>query len=564
MPIVDEANMSLLGLTKNEEIVLQQYLLSGESIAADIAVLLEMDKSTVYKVSDELWKKGFLVRKPKARGTTYIPTDALFLEKKLQQVKAEYTAKFANLNAYIEELKLNAISNRNRTYITVEKGYEAHKRAMRRLLDSKDKLIRQKLNTNHKMYNAPDYRKFLTDEYIPARIQKGINIRILMQYSNYDYFKSINTTNPKELKEVRILSGEFNNPHSFKVYDDYFDITVYGQDEMPELSISIHDSLIANMMKEIYDFMWGRSPVYYADAQLPTRKLYDGVEIPIIGFGTRGLYSKDAFGKAAFLHENPFYDEVRALDNISYNFSKGITYVDNCQKYGDGLAVKLTAFALRNYPRSKIFHNAKITKVNESPLIHPDQITQQCDWYLKQYETDYMDSLQIHGPSTIKFPISEAINRMDNLIDQGKVKYLSVSNFNVEQLQEAITSARHPIVTNEVLYNYNARDIETSGVYDFCRSNNILIVAYRPLGLGTLCGQEEDPENGDSLLVSLAKKYNKTSGQIALNWLLHKDNTVALIKSTNSTHINENVGSIGWEMTEAEYSQINSTVSRKN
>jgi sugar-specific transcriptional regulator TrmB len=274
MPILE--NLELLGLTRNEGLVLQEFIASGESIAAEIAVKLQLDKSTVYKAADELWKKGFLVRNLKKRGTTYIPTDIAFLERKMRASQEQYAHRFGQLSSYIDELKQTALSGANKTYITVEKGYEAHKEAMRRILASKEKLVRQKLSTNHKMYAEQDYQEFMLDEYIPQRLKNGINVHILMQYSNNDYFKSINQTNEKELKEVRILSGEFANPHSFKIYDDFFDLTVYGENGMPELTISVHDSVIANMMKETYDFMWGRSPVYYQDAQLPTRKLYDG------------------------------------------------------------------------------------------------------------------------------------------------------------------------------------------------------------------------------------------------------------------------------------------------
>jgi diketogulonate reductase-like aldo/keto reductase len=107
-----------------------------------------------------------------------------------------------------------------------------------------------------------------------------------------------------------------------------------------------------------------------------------------------------------------------------------------------------------------------------------------------------------------------------------------------------------------MLYNYNERNVEKKGLYEYCQQKGILLISYRSLGLGVLCGQEEDAEHGDLLLVDLARKYEKTSGQIALNWLLHKGNTLALIKSTNSTHINENVGAIGWKMTKEEYERL--------
>jgi diketogulonate reductase-like aldo/keto reductase len=80
------------------------------------------------------------------------------------------------------------------------------------------------------------------------------------------------------------------------------------------------------------------------------------------------------------------------------------------------------------------------------------------------------------------------------------------------------------------------------------------------LGLGLLCGIEEDEDQSENIVSKLAKKYGRTSGQIALNWLLQHENVVALIKSTNSTHVNENVASVGWEMEKVDYELLDGCV----
>lgn len=550
-------DLNLLGLSVNEELVLKAFIELGETSPMKVTDYLKLDKSTVYKAADDLVELGFLVKTPLKYGATYSVVPADYFSDRLNSIKFQYSTKFDRLATFIEQIKANAFSSNLPSYITVERGYEAHKAAMRRILTTNEKLLRQKINTNHKMYDLPDYRKFLAEEYIPTRIKNGINIRILLQYFRNDYVRSINTTNPKELKEVRILSGEFSSIHSFKIYADYFDITVYGNSEMPDYTISIRNLIIADMMREIYDYMWARSPIYYTEGtHLKTRKLFDGTKIPLIGLGTRGLYSKDAFGPKAFMFKNPFYDQVRSLDNITYNFHKGITYIDNSKIYGNGLATKLMAFAIRNFPRDQFFINGKIGRENGVPVQSTKNIEKQCDWYLKQYKTDYLDSIQMHGPSSFEIEIPKTIEKMTEIVKKGKAKYISVSNFSVEQLKLAQSATNLPIISNEVLYNYFDRTIENNGVLDYCRENNILVIAYRPLGLGSLCGREEDPGLETENLVKIAKKYNKTSGQIALNWLLNKPNTVALIKSTNSTHINENVASLDFKLYSREYEEL--------
>jgi diketogulonate reductase-like aldo/keto reductase/sugar-specific transcriptional regulator TrmB len=551
----NSGELSLLGLTKNESLIYTYYVESGERSASRVAKFLIMDKSTVYKVSEILVQKGLMYKEFKAGKTLFIPFDIDVLKQKSDLEKIRVNKNFDNLNELIEDLKRKAKTGSS--YITIEKGYDAHRKALERILECKEKLYRVKLSRSGAIYRTEEHKKFLKEVFIPKRLEKKIQINVLMQFVTDEDVLRINTTDPNIFRESRILSGEFAQKDSFKIYDDYFDITLYPEVYTDgETIISVKDIHVANMMKEVYDFIWHRSPTYYHDSQIQKRELFDGTTVPVFGLGTRGLYSRDAYGANAFRHENPFYDEFRAIDNISYNLGKGITYIDNCKSYADGLAVGLTAKALKNYPRSKIFHNCKVTKENDVPVSDMKQIEEQCDWYLKQYGTEYLDALQIHSPRSVSNKIEESIIAIEKLIEKGKVKYLSVSNFNLNELKLAVSVSKFGVATHETYLNVKEQGILNNGIFDFCNSNKIITIAARSIGLGALCGLEEDDRESENLLSILAKKYSKTSGQIALNWMLNKPNTVALIKSTNSTHINENVASTGWSMLPEEYAML--------
>jgi diketogulonate reductase-like aldo/keto reductase len=91
---------------------------------------------------------------------------------------------------------------------------------------------------------------------------------------------------------------------------------------------------------------------------------------------------------------------------------------------------------------------------------------------------------------------------------------------------------------------------EENGVVDYCRKNNILLIAYQPLRRGFLAGI------GDKLLNTLANKYEKTQLQIILNWMASKPYMMFLVKATRGSHINENVDALSWKMDKNDYTKL--------
>ena len=155
----------------------------------------------------------------------------------------------------------------------------------------------------------------------------------------------------------------------------------------------------------------------------------------------------------------------------------------------------------------------------------------------------------------MSFSIEETVQAIDKLIDKGKVKNLSVSNFTVEDLKRALKVSRHGIALNEIPYNLIDRTYDNNGTVKFCEENGIAILCCRSLALGRLCGLQEDLES-PVLIKALCDKYKKTSAQISLNWLLNKSNFATIIKSENPANIRENVSSLEFKMSAQDYKKL--------
>ena len=130
---------------------------------------------------------------------------------------------------------------------------------------------------------------------------------------------------------------------------------------------------------------------------------------------------------------------------------------------------------------------------------------------------------------------------LDHLVEQGLVKHIGVSNFNVRQIKEAQKWSKNKIVVNQIEYNLLVRNegLFTKNmekeIIPYCRKKNIMVIAWRPLAWGILA------RGGLPLLDRLAKKYHTSPAQIALSWLANKPGIVTLVKSTNAYHLQENL-----------------------
>lgn len=264
---------------------------------------------------------------------------------------------------------------------------------------------------------------------------------------------------------------------------------------------------------------------------IPTKKLNNGFEIPALGFGTWLMGGR--------MEKEHGYDESRDIKAIRKTIELGGSHFDTAEMYADGYSEEILGKALKGYDRSKIFITSKVSPTN---LAYADVISS-CKKSLARLQLDYLDLYLIHMPSA-DIAIEETMRAFDYLKEQGLIKNIGVCNFSVESLKEAQSKTKNKIVLNQVHYNLIFREPALKGVIDYCQNNDILIEAWRPLQYGCLA------KEGINIIDNLCAKYSKTPSQIALNWLISQKNVITICKTSNLKHLEENLGSVGWNMEE--------------
>ena len=253
-----------------------------------------------------------------------------------------------------------------------------------------------------------------------------------------------------------------------------------------------------------------------------------GVMVPEIGLGTW----KYSGGPAPLL---------RGID-------LGATLIDTAEMYRTEGAVG-QAIAGR---RSEVFLATKVLGSN----LRYDQVMRAADQSLRRLDVDFIDLYQIHW-SNHGVPISETMRAMEELVDAGKVRFLGVSNFSTIELREAQdVMTKHPIVSNQVLYNLNSRRIEQE-LLPYCQENQITVMAYTPLADGSLASSPRFRQNQKSQAMDrVSAETGKTRSQVALNWCTSHPNVIAIPKSNRIDRTEENCGASGWRLSEEQISML--------
>ena len=261
------------------------------------------------------------------------------------------------------------------------------------------------------------------------------------------------------------------------------------------------------------------------------------VLVPVLGLGTWEMGGR--------FHPDYSQDE-RVIEIIRCAVERGMSLIDTAEVYGAGHCEELVGKAVKEFPREEVFIATKVWPDN----LRYESVLKALEHSLERLGTSYVDLYQVHWPNPF-IPIKETMKAMEKLVDEGKVRFIGVSNFSVEELEEAMSClSKYDIVSNQVLYNPMSRLIEES-LLPFCKKNRITVIAYRPLGKGALL---KDPYR--SKLEELRKKYGKTPAQLIINWVIRHENVIAIPKTLNRKHLDELLGSIGWKMAPEDYGKL--------
>jgi len=256
-------------------------------------------------------------------------------------------------------------------------------------------------------------------------------------------------------------------------------------------------------------------------------------EVDVLGYGT-WLIGGDS---SPDYSRDEYYVKV-----LTTAFELGYRLIDTAEYYGGGHTEELVGKALKKFNREEFFIISKVWPTH----LQYNEVLKAAENSLRRLEVKYIDLYLIHWPNP-NVPIGETVSALEKLVEEGKVRYIGVSNFSVQQLKDAIEATRkHDIVADEVKYSVWDRRVEDE-LLPFAKKNNVRIIAYTPL--------ERGKGVKGTILDEMAKKYGKTVNQIALNYLISME-AIPIPKAEKREHMIENLGAVGWRIEEEDLNMI--------
>jgi diketogulonate reductase-like aldo/keto reductase len=245
-------------------------------------------------------------------------------------------------------------------------------------------------------------------------------------------------------------------------------------------------------------------------------------------------------------------DRDRAIDSLRRGLDLGMTHIDTAEMYGSGAAEELVAAAIAGR-RDEVFLVSKVLPHNASRT----GTIAACDRSLARLETDRLDCYLLHWRGA--HPLEETIAAFEQLRATGKILSWGVSNFDEDDLQEALEIVGEGrIACNQVLYHLKQRAIEHA-VIPWCEAHGVAVVAYSPFGHGDFPNPNT---RGGRVLTEIAAAHRATPRQVALRFLVRRDSLLAIPKAARGEHAAENAGAGDLTLSDAELARIDEAFPR--
>lgn len=260
-----------------------------------------------------------------------------------------------------------------------------------------------------------------------------------------------------------------------------------------------------------------------------------------LGFGAMSLAGSGNMGWPA--------DPTHARDVLEYALEVGIDFVDTADMYGNGSSECLVGEAI-DADREDLVVATKggVMKQPDASTVYNGDPA-----YLKnaalrsrvRLRTEQIDLYQFHVPDP-DVPFEESVTALAELVDDGVVAHVGLSNVDVDQLERAREVTEIATVQNR----YNVADREHEDVLEYCEANDIGFVPYSPIDKGSL-------ESRGEALDDVAEAHDATRYQVALAWLLERSPVLLPIPGTaDLEHLEENVAAADLELTDDEYALL--------
>lgn len=275
-------------------------------------------------------------------------------------------------------------------------------------------------------------------------------------------------------------------------------------------------------------------------------------------------------------------DENEGIATILKALSNGISLIDTAAVYGFGLSETLVGKALQKYgKREKVVIATKcgLSWKNKETVFrdsHAATVVKECEASLKRLQTDYIDIYQVHWPDP-STPLEETAKALAQLLKQGKIKAIGVSNFSIEQIETFQKTA--PVISCQSPFNLFEREAEHKQLA-YCLRHQIITLGYSSLCRGLLTGKISketvfkegdqrlsDPKFQDPLFPSYLnaiqeldswarKNHNRSILSLAIRWTLDKGTSVALWGARRPEQLDPIESIWGWKLTPQELEEI--------
>jgi len=240
-----------------------------------------------------------------------------------------------------------------------------------------------------------------------------------------------------------------------------------------------------------------------------------------------------------------------AIAALQRGLELGLTHIDTAELYGSGRVEAIVGKAIAGR-RDQVLLVSKVMPSNASR----EGTRRSCERSLRQLDTDHLDGYLLHWPG--QHALADTVEAFERLREEGKIRWWGVSNFDEQELAEAVELAGPGrVVCNQVLYNLRERGIEHA-VLPFCEQHGIAVVGYTPFGT------EAFPPRGKpgQVLAAVASRRGATPRQVALAFLTRRPSLFAIPKSANATHTEENAGAARLELTPDDIRELDAAFPR--
>jgi diketogulonate reductase-like aldo/keto reductase len=269
-----------------------------------------------------------------------------------------------------------------------------------------------------------------------------------------------------------------------------------------------------------------------------------GVKVSAVGMGTYYDPVWIVLSRLGILRSRRL--KVQAL---RLGLENGINLIDTAEIYG---SEPLVAEAIRGFNRDELFIATKVWPTH----LKYDSVIKAARNSARRLGVRYIDLYQVHFPNR-RVPIAETMRAMEQLVDEGLIRFIGLSNFNLNQVIEAQGALKkYEVVSLQMPYSLIDRRIEAD-IIPYAKRENLAILCYYPLGHGRLI--REFPRD----LVEMVSRNHgpRTPAQIALNWIITKhENAFPIPRASNPMHVRENLGAVGWRLSDEEVKAIEERV----